>query len=307
MNAPVKAPQHHRQGRQHIDQPRQELPVVPAQAAGQPRQGEDQAVIGRFPGGQVQGHPHAGPGESAAGRPPPGHGHDAHRRQQPPQGEGLQHLHPGQGHEDRPRQHQQAHRLLGGQPGQPPQGLGPLGKDHTIAVRRSGGEEDLGDEVDQILAVPPLAAPADDPRQGAEQGGDGRHEPGAPVKPGVVEGEGHRIGQDGRGPVAHPVGHPLQAEVAQAGPGQGAEPAQPRPGGGHRRHAEGGVEAEKLRPRQHPAQQEPHARLGQPHHGPAGDLHCVPPGETKQPSPRSFLRCHACSLLCLSAACRCIA
>ena len=192
--AAVPAPQHRHGAGQHIDQSCPSLPAVPAQAAEQAGQGKDQAVIGLLPRGQVQGHPGAGPQQASAGHPPPGCPQDAHRRHQAAQGKGGQNLHPGQGHEQRTPQQKQANGLPGREGVQAVQGLRPLGEHHPVAIGRHPGEQDLRDKVHHILPVPPLAPSGDDPRQGAQQHGDGGHEPHPAVGLGVIKGEGHGIG-----------------------------------------------------------------------------------------------------------------
>ena len=294
---PRPAPKHRCQAGHEIDQRRQNFPLVPAEATGQSRHGKDQAVIGILPRREVQGHPGGSPRQDPAPRPPAGGPHDSHRRQQAAQRKRPQKLHAGQRHQQRAAQHQHPRRLLGRQVPQAVQCLRPLEEQHPVGQRRAPGAEDFRHEVNQVLSVPPVPAPADDAGEGAQQAGNGGHEPGRSIGLCIKKGKGHRIDQNRRGGVPHPVREALQAQVPQAGPGQRAEPADPRPGRRHRRHAEGGVQPKQLRPGQHRTQQKAHPGLCQAQKRPAGYVHGVPPGEAQQLLPRSFFCCHTFPLL----------
>ena len=112
-HAPLPGPQDHDGADGRIDHGRRHLTLVPAQAAGQPGQGEDHAAIGLLAGGQVQGHAAAGPHQNSLAHTPAGGHHDAHRRQETAHGKGLQNLHPAQGHEDGAGQHEEPGPLPG--------------------------------------------------------------------------------------------------------------------------------------------------------------------------------------------------
>ena len=95
-----------------------------------------------------------------------------------------------------------------------------------------GGQGQLGDKADDPGELPALFRQIDEPGQRPHEGGAQRHEKPGGVEFQVIEGEGHRVDQDGRGGVAKGVHQRLGEHIAHDRPHQGAEAPGPRPGGG---------------------------------------------------------------------------
>ena len=124
-----------------------------------------------------------------------------------------------------------------------------------------GGQGQLGDKADDPGEPPALFRQIDESGQRPHQGGAQGHEKPGGVEFQVIEGEGHRVDQDGRGGVAKGVHQRLGEHIAHDRPHQGAEAPGSRSGGGQIAQRERGAAVQHVPRRQHRAHQRPNGTL----------------------------------------------
>ena len=298
----VPGPQHRPSVGQQIDPGGPQPPFPPDGPGGQTGQPEGHGIqrdpIGRQIHGQTGGHAQHRP----CGDPTlPGRRQHRRHRQSPPQGDVLDQIQAGQGHQHGAQQHRQAGPPRGGKQLHPP--ARPHGEQQLpVAPAGCHNQDQLSQEIDYVHRPPASLGQVDEAGAAIDEPGDQRHGPGPSEEFPVIEGEAHRKGQDGCGGIPQPVRKAQQHHIAEAGPHQRRRTAHAGARRPNQRHSKGSVVPKHRRTGQHRRQKKMDGCIRKAHQGGCIHAHLLPRSPlSPQPVPpglHRLLGLHTPLLLC---------